>query len=121
MPIEMDSIKTPESMLSHILGSCVKSTQGFTVARAFPSSKFIDLVYKTDKEIWIVEDKDPWLNFEAVGQVLSYRILYEEQEKPTKPVKCAIACRKILPSEQAIRHCCDQLGIQVVETESQVG
>ncbi|MEM4976305.1 MAG: hypothetical protein QXT64_03155 [Desulfurococcaceae archaeon] len=54
----------------------------------------IDVVAHRIAEIWIFEVKGR-AGRSALGQVLSYKRWYEEQYKPTKPVKVGIVCQEV--------------------------
>lgn len=72
------------------------------------TSKRIDAVAETTNEIYVIEIKDR-LRPSAVGQALTYKTLYEEQFKPTKPVIPAIIARYGDPDMQ---HVCDVYNIK---------
>jgi hypothetical protein len=55
--------------------------------------KQIDMVFEKEGEIWLVEAKGK-LNFEALGQVLTYKKLYQEQFSLQKALKLGIVCEK---------------------------
>ena len=56
--------------------------------------KRIDVVAETKEEVWIVEVK-PIANMSALGQVLSYSLLYEEERHPAKPIRRVVICQEI--------------------------
>jgi len=67
------------------------------------TSKRIDAVGETPGAIYVIEIKDR-LRPSAVGQALTYKTLYLEQFKPTKPVIAAIIAKFGDPDMQ---HVCD--------------
>jgi hypothetical protein len=73
------------------------------------TAKRIDAVATTPATIYVIEVKDR-LRPSAVGQAITYKILYEEQFKPTKLVIPAIITEFDDPD---MRHVCDVLGIRV--------
>ena len=72
------------------------------------TAKRIDCVGETPSEIYVCEIKDR-LRPSAVGQALTYKTLYEEQFKPTKPVIAAIVAKYGDPDMQ---HVCDVFHIK---------
>jgi hypothetical protein len=75
------------------------------------TAKRIDTVIETHDRIYVCEVKDR-NRPSAIGQALTYKILYEEQYHPTKPVTPAIITQYNDPDMQ---HVCDKLGIRVWE------
>ena len=73
------------------------------------TSKRIDIVAKTKDKIYVIEVKDR-LRPSAVGQALTYKILYQEQYKPTQPVIPTILTTM---SDPDMKHVCDVLKITV--------
>jgi len=73
------------------------------------TAKRIDAVAETPTNIYVIEIKDR-LRPSAVGQALTYKILYEEQYRPTKPVTATIITEFGDPDMQ---HVCDVLKIRV--------
>lgn len=55
--------------------------------------KRIDLVFEKENEIWLIEAKRR-LNFEALGQVLTYKRLYQHEISPSKNIKLGIVCKE---------------------------
>ena len=72
------------------------------------TSKRIDAVAETPGVIYTIEIKDR-LRPSAVGQALTYKTLYEEKFKPTKPVIAAIIAKYGDPDMQ---HVCDVFHIK---------
>jgi len=72
------------------------------------TSKRIDAVGETVAEIYVCEIKDR-LRPSAVGQALTYLVLYKEQFKPEKVVIPAIIAKYGDPDMQ---HVCDVYGIK---------
>lgn len=55
------------------------------------TAKRIDAIGEKNEEIWIIEvASSPYLR--AVGQCLSYRLLWEEDPKIAKPAKMVLLC-----------------------------
>lgn len=73
------------------------------------TAKRIDAVAETVGRIFVIEVKDR-LRPSAVGQALTYKILYEEQHKPTKPVTATILTRYTDPD---MLHVCEVYDIEV--------
>lgn len=76
----------------------------------FDWRKCIDLICETDPEIWILEGKNR-LNYEALGEVLTYSTLYAE-EFPEKRLKMGIVCGT---TEEEILKTCRKQGVTVFE------
>lgn len=76
----------------------------------FDWRKAIDLLIESPQEIWIIEAKIR-LNTEALGQVLLYGDLYEE-ERDHRPVKLAIVCRQL---EAEVLRSCHKRGITIFQ------
>lgn len=73
------------------------------------TSKRIDALAETPGEIYVCEIKDR-LRPSAVGQALTYKTLYTEQFKPTKPVIAAIITEY---DDLDMRHVCEEYEIKV--------
>jgi len=71
-------------------------------------AKKADAVCETPVEIYVIEVKT-FLRPSAVGQALTYKTLYKEQFKPTKPVIPAIIASVGNPDMQ---HVCDVYNIK---------
>lgn len=71
--------------------------------------KSIDLVFEKEDEIWIIEAKKA-LNFEALGQVLTYEELYKQQFLPCKNINLAIVYEEGDPD---IEQACQSKGVKV--------
>ena len=76
----------------------------------FDWRKSIDLVCKADNEVWVIEGKNR-LNYQAVGEVLTYGTLYSEQF-PEKRIRLGIVCGLI---EEEILKTCRKYDIIVFE------
>lgn len=76
----------------------------------FDWRKSIDLICKTDTEVWVLEGKNR-LNYEALGEVLTYSTLYAE-EFPEQKIKTGIVCNTV---EEEILETCRKYGITVFE------
>jgi len=75
------------------------------------TQKRIDVVAERDGEVWIFEVK-PDAGLSAIGQVLSYRVLYREQFKERRPIKLAIVTTRV---DDDIREVAKEYGIVVYE------
>ena len=75
------------------------------------TQKRIDVVAERDGEVWIFEVK-PDAGLSAIGQVLSYRVLYREQFKEKRPIKLAIVTTRV---DDDIREVAKEYGIVVYE------
>jgi len=81
--------------------------------------KRVDMVCETENEVWIIEAKER-LNWEAIGQVICYAILYDDDYElpkkwfslPKRDIKKAIVCRETDP---VLVHCCRALGIHIFQ------
>lgn len=76
----------------------------------FDWRKSIDLTCKGDTEVWVLEGKNR-LNYEALGEVLTYSTLYAE-EFPEKRLKMGIVCGT---TEEEILKTCRKHGVTVFE------
>jgi len=74
----------------------------------FDWRKRIDAVCYAPNEDWVIEVKKK-LNYEALGEVLTYATLYREQN-PSKIVRAGIVCREI---EEELLLACKKLGVAV--------
>jgi len=72
--------------------------------------KSIDLVCKTSQATWIIEGKTR-LNYEALGGILTYATLYEE-EYPTEIIKRAIVCGI---TDEDVLKACKKYGVTVFQ------
>lgn len=73
------------------------------------TSKRIDAVGETENIIYVCEIKDR-LRPSALGQALTYKILYEEQFKPQKPVQAAIITEY---DDKDMRHVCEHYNVRI--------
>lgn len=71
--------------------------------------KQIDMVFEKESEIWLIEAKKS-LNFEALGQVLTYEKLYQEQFPCKKTLKLGIVCEE---GDLEIEEACRSKGVKV--------
>lgn len=71
--------------------------------------KSIDLVFQKKDEIWLIEAKKK-LNYEALGQVITYKTLYLHKVPPSKEVKLGIVCEG---GDSEIEAACKSKGVQV--------
>ncbi len=95
------------------IGNQVVTVEGYEKSIDFRKS--VDLVYQTNETVWIIEAKTK-LNYEALGQVLTYGALYEEQynKTPQMGIVCTIINGEVLKA-------CKRYGVTVFEVnESQV-
>lgn len=86
-----------------------KGEAKFEVNVGVKGPKYIDLVYEKEDEIWLIEAKNI-LNYEALGQVLSYKELYLQKVISPKNIKLGIACKD---SDPDIEQVCKRYGIGV--------
>lgn len=63
--------------------------------------KSIDLVFEKEDEIWLIEAKKK-LNYEALGQILTYQKLYHLYLRSSKNVKLGIVCEETDPDIEAV-------------------
>lgn len=73
------------------------------------AGKRIDLVFEKQDEIWLIEAKKE-LNYDALGQVLTYKKLYLHKVPPSKDLKLGIACEG---GDSEIEAACKSEGVQV--------
>lgn len=64
------------------------------------------------KDVWIVEVKTTRLNWEAVGQILGYKALFEDDWSNVNVIGLGIVCEEE-NSDEFIEHACQKLGIHV--------
>jgi hypothetical protein len=76
----------------------------------FDWRKSIDLLYETDDEVWIIEGKLK-LNYEALGEVLTYATLYSE-EYAGKTIRLGIVCGMV---DDEILLACAKYNVTVFE------
>ena len=69
----------------------------------------IDVVAEDLSKIYVIEVK-PNANAKALGQAGSYAMLYEEDEKPKKPVVAVVLTDTIIPTTKRIA---DKSGIEI--------
>ena len=85
--------------------------------RVHGKAKYADMVCEKPGEVWIIEAKEE-PNWEAVGQVICYKVLYEEdnylpeeiREKTARNINLGIVVKNTDP---VIEHCCRRLGIRI--------
>jgi len=75
------------------------------------TQKRIDVVAERDGEVWIFEVK-PDAGLSAIGQVLSYRVLYKQHFREERPIKLAIVTTRV---DDDIREVAKEYGIVVYE------
>ena len=86
-------------------------TRHFTVEETkFDWRKSIDLLVESDGEVWVIEGKTR-LNYEALGEVLTYATLWEDR-LPGKQIRMGIVCDTI---DQEILLTCHKYGVTVFE------
>ncbi len=61
----------------------------------------VDVVAEDAEKIYVIEIK-PLANAKALGQADSYAMLYEEDEKPSKPVVAVVLTDTIIPTTARI-------------------
>lgn len=65
------------------------------------TQKRIDAVLHTEKEIWLMEVKMR-ASVSALGQLLTYKQLYEREREPDKPVRLGVVCRQVAPDMEKV-------------------
>ena len=71
--------------------------------------KRIDVVARKDDEIWIFEVK-PDAGLGAIGQLISYKHLYQEEFKPTETIRLGLVTDRI---DRDVEMVCQKEGITV--------
>ncbi len=79
--------------------------------------KRIDLVFEKENEIWLIEAKRR-LNFEALGQVLTYKKLYEHEILSSKNIKLGIVCKE---TDVEVEEACKSERIEVFAFPEKIG
>ena len=72
-------------------------------------AKRIDAVCKTFDAIWLLEVKDV-LRPSAIGELLTYRTLYDRQFHPLLPIRLGVVCGE---DDELVRPACEEQGIRV--------
>ena len=72
-------------------------------------AKRIDAICRTVDAIWLLEVKDV-LRPSAVGQLLTYRALYDRQFHPLLPIRLGVVCGE---DDELVRPACVEQGIVV--------
>ena len=72
-------------------------------------AKRIDAVCETVDAIWLLEVKDV-LRPSAIGELLTYRALYDRQFHPLKPLRMGVVCGE---DDELVRPACEEQGIRV--------
>lgn len=77
------------------------------------TAKRPDVIAEKEKEVWIIEvAAAPYLR--AVGQCLSYKFLWEEDQKINKPAKAVLLCYYLDSDlEKVLKH----YGVMIVKME----
>lgn len=86
-----------------------KGDAKFEVNVGMKEPKYIDMVFEKEDETWLIEAKNT-LNYESIGQVLSYKELYLKSVVSPKIVKLGIVCEK---SNSDIEQACKRHGIKI--------
>lgn len=89
----------------------------FTPAELVPmigalTRRRIDAVIDAIDTIWLVE-VTTFAGARALGQLLTYKRLFEDQEKPEKPVKTLLLARQVHPD---VRQELSERGVKIVTT-----
>ena len=71
--------------------------------------KRIDVVARKDDEIWIFEVK-PDAGLGAIGQLVSYEVLYRKKFKPTERIRLALVTDRL---DRDILAVCEEKGIEM--------
>lgn len=74
------------------------------------TKKRVDAVGETDKDIWIFEVK-PRISMSALGQLVTYFELYQEEHRPVKPVMLAAIGEREAPD---IRSSFDLYAVNII-------
>ena len=72
-------------------------------------AKRVDAVCETPDAIWLLEVKDV-LRPSAIGELLTYRTLYDRQFRPLKPLRMGVVCGE---DDELVRPTCEEQGIRV--------
>ena len=72
--------------------------------------KRVDAVAETADDIWIFEVK-PRAGMSALGQLVNYFELYQQEYRPTKPLMLAVICER---EEPDIRHAYDLYAVNII-------
>ena len=72
-------------------------------------AKRIDAVCETVDAIWLLEVKDV-LRPSAIGELLTYRALYDRQFHPLKPLRLGVVAGE---DDELVRPACEEQGIRV--------
>ena len=75
------------------------------------TQKRIDVVAERNGDVWIFEVK-PDAGLSAIGQVLSYRVLYKQHFREERPIRLAIVTTRV---DDDIREVAEHYGIKVYE------
>jgi len=75
-----------------------KGKANFEVNVGLKTPNYIDLVYETNAEIWLIEAKIN-LDYKALGQILFYKELYLYNFTTSKPVSLGVVCLKVSGNE----------------------
>jgi len=86
-----------------------KGEAKFEVNVGTKEPKYVDLVFEKEDETWLIEAKSI-LNYEALGQILSYKELYLQKCVSPENIKLGIACEK---SDPDIEQACKRYGIKI--------
>jgi hypothetical protein len=57
----------------------------------------IDAVGYTDREIWLFEVK-PYAGLSALGQLVGYKVAFEEERRPGRPVRLGVVTDRWVPA-----------------------
>ena len=72
-------------------------------------AKRIDAVCERPDAIWLLEVKDV-LRPSAIGELLTYRALYDRQFRPLRPLRLGVVCGE---DDELVRPACEEQGIRV--------
>jgi len=75
-----------------------KGKADFEVNVGLKTPNYIDLVYETNDEIWLIEAKIN-LDYKALGQILFYKDLYLYKFTTSKPISLGVVCLKVSGDE----------------------
>jgi len=100
--IETDvHLETPESL------EVMRRHPDYPIEFRRPQMKRIDAVWYKRDEIWLLEIKER-IRHSAIGELLTYRMLFVEQRRPDLPVRLGIIAKD---KDKAVQQACEQMGI----------
>jgi hypothetical protein len=114
-PLEPSQKKSEAELIEKFIKSdilkgkfCLEVKVGSQVSGPFDYRKSIDLLCHGEKETWVIEAKER-LNYEALGEVITYAHLYAK-EHPSEEIRMGIICSEL---DEEILETCKFYGITV--------